>query len=607
MVNLADVYPLSPMQRGMLFETLSWPNTGIYIEQIHCEFIGALNLPAFLRAWELVIARHAALRTAFVWEGVSKPVQAVRSSVRLPFLHEDWSSTEPDELQRRLASFLADDRTRGFDLRRAPLTRLALFRLTEERNQFVWSYHHTVLDGWSEALLLSEVMSLYASLARGGSASLPEVSPFRDYIGWLARREPGTAESSWKKALDGMPELQSTLVADQDSINGSAESEFESSLGTDSSAKITAFVRDHAITLNTLLLGTAALLLGRYRDLAELTIALVVSGRPAELPGSTEMVGLFVNTLPLRIQIPEQESAMAWLETLQRKHAELQKYQSSSLAEIQHSTGLAASTLVENLFVIENYPVDLSLLSGKGGLGIRNFKRETTRTKATLTLAIVPGSHITLKASCRPEKFPLQLAQRFPKDFERILANVIASPAQKLSEVRYAWEEEAQLLSSAGRDDVPESPCVHELIAKQSASSPHAVAVASTGVSLTYCELNRAADRLARQLRSLGAGSEKIVGLWLPRSAQMVVGILGVLKAAAAYLPLDVSLPAERLSFILSDAGVGIVVCDPQRNEPALPANILSVTLDADRENGDPAPGNAVASAKPEDLAYAIY
>ena len=608
MSNLADVFPLSPMQRGMLFETLSAPDLGIYTEQVHCELAGAVNLAAFTGAWELATARHAALRTAFAWQDITKPVQALRSAIRLPVVQEDWSRVKPDDFPQHLAQFLQRDRERGFDLKRAPLMRLALIRLANDRYQFVWTYHHCVLDGWSEALLLGEILSLYGLLACGKSPNLPDERAYRDYIAWLQRQDAGNAEAYWRREFEEIPEWPPAFVPDQESLGGSAECEYELCLSANLSAAIDAFLREHTFTLSTLLLGAWALLLSRCSDVSELTIGLIVSGRPPELPGATEMIGLFVNTLPLRIPIPEHESAITWLSGLQRKQAELQTYQASSLADIQHWTGIPASSLVENLFVVENYPVDLSLLEGRAGLGIRNFKRESTRTRAALTLAIVPGKQITIKVARHPEKFPHDLAQRLPQEFERLLANVIAAPGEKLINIRHlAKEQEAQLLAWAGTETSPEPRCIHHAIAEQSAHSPNEAAVVSTNARFTYNELERAADRLARRLLVNGASPEKIVGLWLPRGAEMTVAILGVLKAGAAYLVLDLSLPPERLAWMVDDAKVGIIVCGASYSDQIPNSGITRLMLDSDTPSQELPTCNANACAKPENLAYVIY
>ena len=314
--NIEAIYPLSPMQQGLLFHSVYAPESGVYIEQMHCTLRGALEVAAFRRAWQRVIERQSVLRTCFVWQNLEKALQVVQRQVELPFAEHNWRHWSAHEQQAQLEIFLKQEAARGFDLAKAPLLRLTLLRTGAEAWRFVFTHHHLLLDGWSLPLLFREVFSFYAAFAQGQELSLPPVRPYRDYINWLQKQNPAEAELFWRQTLSGLT-TPTPLPLEHAATEITPETTGYQLLPCRLPATLTEalqqFVRKNHITLNTLIQGAWALLLARYSGESDVVFGATVSGRPAELPGVESMVGLFINSLPVRATINPQENVLPLL------------------------------------------------------------------------------------------------------------------------------------------------------------------------------------------------------------------------------------------------------------------------------------------------------
>ncbi|HEU0079335.1 MAG TPA: condensation domain-containing protein, partial [Longimicrobiaceae bacterium] len=370
--EVEDVYALSPTQEGLLFHSLAAPGEGAYVGQFAFGLEGELDPDAFERAWRGVLERHAALRTGFAWEGLDSPVQVVRRGVRLPVHREDWRGLPDVERAARRAAYLRADLARGFDVAEAPLTRLALFRVADRRWELVWTQHHLVLDGWSLPLVLRDVAALYGASLEGRPAELPPVRPYRDYVAWLRTRDRAEAERFWRGELAGFrsPTPLGTEPAGAPAPGHARET---LRLAPDAAWRIAAAGRRLGLTANTLVQGAWALLLSRYAGEDDVVFGAALSGRPPEVEGVEEMVGLFINTLPLRARVSPGERVEPWLRALQERGAALREHQHTPLTEVQRWSGVPAGTpLFESLLVFENYPVPEAL----GGGGARQVRVE---------------------------------------------------------------------------------------------------------------------------------------------------------------------------------------------------------------------------------------
>ncbi|BBA33066.1 putative linear pentadecapeptide gramicidin synthetase LgrB [Methylocaldum marinum] len=613
--QVEDIYPLSSMQQGMLFHTLHVPESGLYFEQLSGILDGDLDVAAFERAWQYVLERHPSLRTGFLWEGLDEPLQVVRSNVTLSWHHEDWREISPSEQPERLEAFLAADRARGFELGQAPLMRCALLRIAEAKYYFVWSYHHLLLDGWSLPRVLGEISACYAAYSRGQAPQLSYARPYRDYIAWLQRQDLEQAERFWRETLQGFTAPTPLPIGRSETgrrLDATAYDEQTLKLSAALTGRLQALARAHRLTFNTLVQGVWALLLARYSGEADVLFGATVSGRPAELAGVEDMVGLFINTLPVRVRVPAEADVLPWLAQLQAQQAERDQYAYSPLVEIQGWSDVPRGIpLFESLVVFENYPIEAALAEQAHEVQTREV-RTVERTNYPLTLvAALVGSELSLKVVHDAERFEAATIIRLLTHAETVLGGMAANPEQRLSELPLVPDAEAhQLLVAWNATDTeyPKDRCIHQLFEARAETTPDAVAVVFEDQVLTYRALDARANQLAHHLRTLGVGPEQRVGLCLERAPDLVVGLLGVLKAGAAYVPLDPAYPRERLAFMLEDAAVSVLLTQARLRESLPETSVPVLCLDQAWATMAQRPDSApVSGVGPENLAYIIY
>ncbi|PYS95737.1 MAG: non-ribosomal peptide synthetase, partial [Acidobacteria bacterium] len=512
-----------------------------------------------------------------------------------------------------MEEYLRRDREQGFDLRRAPLMRLASFRRSGEEYVLVLSNHHLLMDGWSLSILLKEVFALYDAGHEGRALRLKEPRPFKDYIAWLRRQDQAEAEAFWRETLKGFATptplgVENACANLSDQGRGYAEESLR--LSEVSTAALQALARRHQLTLSTLVQGTWALLLSRYSGERDIVFGATSSGRPADLTGSEAMVGLFINTLPVRVRVPSGQSLISWLKDFQGRLVELRQYEYSSLVQVQEwSEVRRGSALFESIFVFENYPVDSSLLEGHEHLEITGF-RSVEQTNYPLTVAALPGAELALHVGYKTDRFDAATVRRMLRHLETLLEGIIARPHRRVSELSLLTAAERDRLIREWNETQADFPqlCLHELFERQAAATPDAVALIFEGERLSYQELNRRANKLAHHLRGLGVRRGARVGVCLERGTEMIVGLLGILKAGGAYLPLDPEYPKERLAFMLADAQVALVLTTERLLENLPEHGASVVRLDAERESvSRQSEENPRGLASVEDLAYVIY
>jgi hypothetical protein len=400
MKGVEDFYPLSPAQKGILFHALYSPDERVYFQQISYRINGRLDVAAFTRAWHEIVERHPVLRTAFLWEGFREPIQVVTEEVRLSLEERDWRGLPAPEQAACLEEFRWEDRARGFDLRRPPLMRFALLRLADESHSFIWSCHHILLDGWSRYVISQEVGALYEAFVQG---SRPELEPppfYRDYIVWLSRQNRATAETFWRQSLKGFNACTS-LVTESGAAGGpdreEGYGEQQAQLSTDTTLALQSLARQHRLTMNTLVQGAWALLLSRYGGRHDVAFGVVVSGRPPALERVEAMVGLFVNTLPMRIRVIPETPLLSWLRGLQERQLEMQSYEYSPLFDIQQWSEVArGEPLFESILAFENFPMMAFSGVREKGLDV-TVEASFERTNYPITIMAAPGPPLSVR------------------------------------------------------------------------------------------------------------------------------------------------------------------------------------------------------------------
>ncbi|CAG0936132.1 partial microcystin synthetase protein McyA, partial [Thermoflexales bacterium] len=619
--GIEAIYPLSPMQTGMLFHTLYAPESGVYVGQLRCVLAGDLNVSAFKQACQTVISRHPVLRTVFVWEGLKEPRQVVHAQITLPWLDLDWRELSLTEQQEHLENFISSDRAKSFDLAKGPLLRLTLIQCAAGYYQFVWSSHHLLMDGWSSPLVLNEALTYYEAICRGQPIPIAKSRPYRDYILWLKQQDVAQAETFWRRRLAGFA-TPTSLINDKPLVPHGAKpldgyAEQQIGLTTATTAQLQNWAQKNRLTLNTLVQGAWALLLNRYGGGRDVVYGTTVSGRPASLAGVETMVGLFINTLPVRVRMSPHDTLLPWLKGLQTELAEIRQYEFCPLSQIQNWSEVPHGTpLFESIVVFENLPMEQSTHRQNGGLQVADVHL-FTKTNYPLTLVVRPGPELLLQLAYDGERFNALTITRLLGHLQTLLEGLLTCSDGRLGDLPLLTQaEQHQILSewNTSARDYLQDQCVHHWFEAQVQQTPDATAVVFEEKTVTYAELNHRANQLAHYLQQRGVGPEVLVGLCLDRGPMMVLGLLGILKAGGAYVPLDPSYPQERLAFILSDmaqaqAGTQPLLLTQQHLTASLTLpGARQVLLDADWDQIACAScANPASGVTPQNPAYVIY
>ncbi len=616
--NIEGIYPLSPLQEGMLFHTLYTPDSRAYFQQFCYVVHGPFNVAAFEQAWQQIVDRHGILRTAFIWEREGKPLQVVLRRAKLPLEQLDWRSLTPGEHETQLAAYLRADRNRGFDVTQAPLMRLALLRVGEHEYQFIWSHHHLLLDGWSVSQLMKELFVLYEAFDRGVDAGLESVPPFKDYITWLQQQEIAKAEKFWRQEMQGFSaptpfRVDRTIDKALYHKEGKVvqEKRRQIILPAATTAALHTLAKRHRLSLNTLFQGVWALLLKQYSGEKDVVFGASVSGRPPDLVGVESMVGLFINTLPVRIQVPGMAKLLPWLEAIQTQQVEARQYKYTPLVQIQSwSVVPRGAPLFESILIFENFPWGAPAATQEPSLDMRPL-HSAGRTSLPLALVVEPSQELSISIHYNPQRFEADTITRMLGHICSLLEGMIVDPQRRLADLPLLTQAEQHQLTATWnetRTDYLKNRCLHELFEAQVEQRPDAVTAIFKDATLTCEELNRRANQLAHYLQARGVRRGTVVGLCVERSLEMLVGLLGILKAGGTYLPLDPAYPKERLAYVLEDAKAFVLLTQSRLLDGLSTYTGEVVCLDTAWKDiaceSETSPDVKVSA---QDLAYVIY
>ncbi|RKI15449.1 amino acid adenylation domain-containing protein, partial [Corallococcus praedator] len=587
MKNVDDIYRLSPMQQGLLFHTLGAPGT--YVEQVYWSWRGELDVATLQRAWQRMVERHTPLRTAFFWEGMKDPLQAVRRKVEPTWRLEDWTQVPPEDQEARFAARLEADQREGFNLSAAPLLRFTLVKCGPALTRCMLSYHHLVMDGWSLPVCMRELFLTYDALSRGEEPQLDPARPYRDYIGWLSKQDRAQAERFWRERLAGF-HAATPLAADRPAGHGSeVEAYGTRSLrpGAALSGRLATFTRQHQVTLSTLVQGAWALTLGRHSGQEDVAFGTVVSGRPPSLPGVDGMLGTFINTQVSRVRLPSDTSVLSWLKALQAEQFAARDYEYVSLVDVQGWSDVPrGQPLFESLVIFENLPRRGLASEMTARLPVDGFARTHARTGYPLSFVVLPdATDLELQLTYDEARFDAATVQRMLGHVATVLESIVGAPEARLADVSLLTPEERQQVLHAWNDtraEYPSSEGIASLFESQARRTPDAIALSFEGQSLTYAQLDALSNQLARRLQELGVRPGDFVALSLERSFELVVSILAVLKTGAAYVPLEASHPRERLALMLQDVGARLLITRQRFADALSPLVPATLCLDED-------------------------
>ncbi|MDX3784701.1 non-ribosomal peptide synthetase, partial [Streptomyces europaeiscabiei] len=555
-----EVLPLSPLQEGMLFHALyERDGLDVYTAQVAVELTGRVSAGRLRSACAGLLERHANLRAGFRVLKSGAAVQTILRAVEPEWREEDLRHLAEVERQSRQSEVLRDERSRRFDLSRPPLIRFALLRLAEDRYQLVLTNHHILLDGWSLPLLMQDLFAYY--FQGKPEANLRRLASYGDYLAWLQEQDADAARNAWAEYLAGV--VEPTRMAEASGARTLLPPEqIHTALEVESVVRLEGVARARGVTVNTLLQGAWAVVLGAVTGREDVVFGTTVSGRPPEIAGIESMVGLFINTVPVRARLNPAQSVGDFLAGLQDEQASLLPYQHLSLAEIHAQTGL--SELFDTLVVYENYPLDTAEMSAAGQEFTLTGVQAEDSTHYPLTLVIAPhNGTLRLRLDYAADLFDADTVRVLADRYLRVLDQLTADPTTRVGEVEILEEAERRRLLVDFNDTTVEiaDTTLPELVQAQAARTPDTVAVIYDDVRLSYAELNERANRLARYLvAEHKAGPEQLVGIVMERSAEMVTVLLAVLKTGAAYLPIDPDYPADRIAYMLTDAAPTTVI-----------------------------------------------
>jgi amino acid adenylation domain-containing protein len=608
--NHEDVYPLSPLQQGLLFHSLYAPASGVYIEQMSWRMAGELDVPLFREAWQQVVDRHPLLRTRFLWREVSTPIQIVLPAAALPWREVDVRDCASSEQAARFSRLVEEDRLTDFDFERPPLMRILLFRVGRDTYDVLWTHHHILMDGWCLPILLQEVLTAYQALRRRAAPLFEPVAPYRHHIVRLLGQDQAEAERFWRKALKGVttPTVLGEEVAPEEAGQHRSSGTAAITLSPEASAQLRTFAQGHHVTLNTLVQGAWALLLSRYSRESEVLFGTTVSGRSADIPGIERMVGLFINTLPLRVRVAPDAVLSEWLRALLEHNSELRQFEQTPLVQIQGWSDVPrGQALFESLIVFDNHPLDESLEKATE-LTIQGVALQG-QTNYPLTLNVLPGKELTLSLWYHRNRFRDETAACMVRQLETLLTAMTQNPHARLGLLPLLASAECSQVVGAWNRTGRAYPAVAvpALIAAQAARTPEAVAVRAGQTTVTYAALLAQAAQLAQALQARKIGPECLVAVALERSVDLVVALLGTWYAGAAFVPLDPTYPTERLRYMLQDSQAALLLTDAAQ-AARLAHDGPTLCLDRDRAILDGSPSTPPVLATTEtQLAYVLY
>ncbi len=611
MKNVEDIYPLSPMQQGMLFHTLLDPEAGDYLTQLTGTIEGEQTLKAFRDAWSQLIRRHPVLRSAFVWETLDQPLQVVHTEAELSCVQHDLRGCA--DVDSAFDTFLADDRTAGFDLAVPPLMRLTIFQVAGETYRFVWTHHHLLLDGWSLPLVMKELFAFADASRSGRRPSLPSPRPYRDYINWLAQQDESAGEAYWRRALSGFTAptpIGATQASNAHRTATRTHGEVKRNLAPSVTSSLAAVARRHRLTLNTLVQGAWALLLHHHSGENDVVFGATVSGRPADLSGVESMVGLFINTQPVRVKVDSHSEVLPWLKAIQDEQTRARQFEYCRLTSIHGWSSVPRTMpLFESIVIFENYPAS-SIGASVETMGVRDIGVVET-TNYPIALIAAPGEELELRFNFDSGRFARLNVERMAEHLATLLEGIASNPNRRISELPLMnASEQHTVVNEWNRTDAPypQDRSLDALFVEQVQRTPDAPAASYDGQILSYGELNRRANQVAAALRRRGIGPEMLVAIALDRSPDMIVGILGVLKAGGAWLPLAVDQPVERIAFLLNDACPKVILSNTRWRsrlpETAQRFEALDIDDAAVQSEND---ADIPSGAGPGNLAYVIY
>jgi amino acid adenylation domain-containing protein len=612
--KVEDIYELSPLQEGMLFHCLATPESGVYVSRFFFTLKGKLDIPAFEQSWQFVVNRHSVLRTSFHWKKIKNPMQVVRRNQEIIFHYQDLREFSKLEQAQYLDDYMKVEGRKGFNLARPPLIRFALFQCDELTYEFAVTIHHLILDGTSLGLLLDEVFGYYEDIAHGKSIQNVEPgTPYSAYIRWLREQDEYDAEVFWKNYLKGFDTpnsiaashyVQDNFIGEENEF-GEQEVQFSEKMATE----LQALAKNCRVTFNTVVQSAWTILLARYSNQDDVIFGSVISTRPPAISNVEAILGLLINTVPVRVKLSPDDNLPDFLKKLQLEQIRTREYSYCSLVQIQQWSEISGGrSLFESIVNCE----DGRSIKARRLDGLKQQKgRAYDWTNYPLSIIVRSGSQLNLVIKYDSRKYDKDFIQRIFGHLQILLENLIAKPEGCIGDLPILSECEQHQLLIDWNDtttDYPTGLCVHQLFEKQAAQTPDAIALVFEGQHCTYHELNERSNQLAHYLCKRGVKAGGFVCISMDRSIDMIIGFLGILKAGSAYVPLDLDYPQDRLSFMLQDTRAHVLLTTSHLSGYFDEVDCQVICMDAE---GDvisrQSKNNLSHTGGSQDIAYVIY
>ncbi len=611
---VTDVWPLTPLQSGLLFHALlAASSVDVYSMQVVFTLTGRVDTTRLHAAAQAVLDRHPNLRVAFVEAADGIPVQLVLDKVPVPWSEVDLrqvdDTTRPDTLTR----LLADDQATHFDLTAPPLIRFTLVTVAEDRYELVVANHHILLDGWSMPLLMTDMLALYA--AGDEPSALPPARPYRNYLEWRTEQDEAASRQAWAAALEGVEGPTLLAPADPGREISSRAGDVTADLGEHKTRALSELAARLDVTVNTVMQAAWGILLMRMTGRDDTIFGSTVSGRPPQLAGVESMIGLFINTVPVRVRADPDESITQLLTRMHREQTDLLDHHYLGLTDIQQSAG-TTDALFDTLTVFESYPVEHAALTEQAaaldGITLTGITANDN-THYPLALKITADTQIRLTLTYLHDLFDEPYVQALLNRYLRALEAIIADPDSPVGDLDLLDPTEKQLILEDWNhtDHATTTDTLVSMFGAQVARTPDAPAVVDGNRTLSYAEFDARVNRLARHLITQSVGPETIMALRMRRSLDFIVGVYATLTAGAAYLPIDPDHPAERTHFILAVAQPTCILTTTHDDQDDLPDPVPVLHIDTiDLSPMSAAPvtdADRLAPLRPQNMAYVMF
>ncbi|MEK4421174.1 non-ribosomal peptide synthetase NrsC [Bacillus subtilis] len=606
--EIQDIYPLSFMQEGMLFHSLYDEQSRAYFEQASFTINGQLDLERFQKSMDAVFDRYDIFRTAFIYKNVAKPRQVVLKQRHCHVHVEDISHLNEKDKEHCTEAFKEQDKSKGFDLQTDVLMRISILKWAPDHYVCIWSHHHILMDGWCLGIVIKDFLHIYQALGKGQFPDLPPVQPYGTYIKWLMQQEREEAAEYWKKRLQHF-EKASPLPKRTDQMSDGTLQQITFTIPEKETSELQKIAAACGATLNTVFQALWGIMLQKFNSLDDAVFGSVISGRPSELKDVENMVGLFINTIPIRVQ-SDFLSFSDLVRSMQKDMTEAEAYSYFPLYDIQAQSALKQE-LIDHIIVFENTPTQQEIeelnQAGSFDFSVKDFEMEEV-TNYRCSVKVIPGRTLYVRIHFHTGTYQPNMMSEIKDYLQHMISDVISDPSLPVSKMTLLDEDKTRKIVSQNNRTVsvsPEAPTLHGLFERQAAVTPERPAIRFSGGLLTYAELDLYASRLAAHLAARGVTNESIVGVLSERSPDMLIAVLAVLKAGGAYLPLDPAYPKERLSYMLKDSGATLLLTQPGCSAPNFSGEMLEVDMTS--LASEKAENHLFTPADGGSLAYVIY